>query len=324
MYTMIGTDGRQYGPVSAEQLRSWIADHRANGETRVQAPGSTEWVPLSTLPEFADALAAAASIDRPPSLSTPPVAGAPLAEGDYHLDIPGCIGKGWNLLFNQGQFGVLFGGFLVYLVIACVIASFSMIPIIGLVFMLGNMIIGGPLMGGVYYLFLRASRNQSPPLGVLFAGFRDGSTFLHCFLGTLVPGLLATACMLPGVILLIVTVAVGASGDRGDPNVPIVIAAALLLLAGAIPAIYLYVAWMFTVPLVMDQRLDFWPAMVASKRRVDRHWWYVLGLLLLVGLVNVLGVFLCGVGMLFTAPVAFGALMFGYETIFSAREQPAD
>jgi hypothetical protein len=64
--------------------------------------------------------------------------------------------------------------------------------------------------------------------------------------------------------------------------------------------------------------------MMASKRRVDRHWWYVLGLLLLVAVVNVLGVFLCGIGVLFTAPVATGALMFGYEAAFSAREQPAD
>src|ERR1051326_3372790 len=57
MYKMIGADGRPYGPVSAEQLREWIAAGRADGHTMVQLDGSTGWKPLSTLPEFAGAIA---------------------------------------------------------------------------------------------------------------------------------------------------------------------------------------------------------------------------------------------------------------------------
>ena len=33
MYTIIGGDGKEYGPVTAEQIRSWIAAGRANLET---------------------------------------------------------------------------------------------------------------------------------------------------------------------------------------------------------------------------------------------------------------------------------------------------
>ncbi len=53
MYRMIGKDGQQYGPVSADQLRAWIAENRANAQTMVLVEGTQEWKPLGSLPEFA-------------------------------------------------------------------------------------------------------------------------------------------------------------------------------------------------------------------------------------------------------------------------------
>ena len=53
MYRIVGKDGQQYGPVSAEQLRNWIAENRANAQTLVQAEGTQEWKALSAFPEFA-------------------------------------------------------------------------------------------------------------------------------------------------------------------------------------------------------------------------------------------------------------------------------
>lgn len=53
MYKIIGGDGHEYGPVSADDVRRWIAEGRANAQTRVLAEGSTEWQALGTLPEFA-------------------------------------------------------------------------------------------------------------------------------------------------------------------------------------------------------------------------------------------------------------------------------
>ena len=52
MYKIIGADGQQYGPVTAEQLRLWIADGRLNARSLIQAEGATEWKPLSACPEF--------------------------------------------------------------------------------------------------------------------------------------------------------------------------------------------------------------------------------------------------------------------------------
>jgi len=58
MYRMIGADGREYGPISAEQLRQWIGQGRADASTRVLAEGASEWKPLGSLPEFSMLFAA--------------------------------------------------------------------------------------------------------------------------------------------------------------------------------------------------------------------------------------------------------------------------
>jgi hypothetical protein len=57
MYKILGADGKEYGPINTETLRQWIAQRRAVATTSVQAEGGGAWQPLSSLPEFADALA---------------------------------------------------------------------------------------------------------------------------------------------------------------------------------------------------------------------------------------------------------------------------
>jgi hypothetical protein len=66
MYKIIGADGREYGPISAEQLREWIAEGRANAQTRAMVEGTGQWKPLTEYLEFAPSLGRAL-----PPLSTP-------------------------------------------------------------------------------------------------------------------------------------------------------------------------------------------------------------------------------------------------------------
>jgi hypothetical protein len=66
MYRILGSDGNEYGPVSAEQLRQWIAEKRVNGETRVQGDDGV-WRFLREVTELVVLL-------HPPFLpSSPPV-----------------------------------------------------------------------------------------------------------------------------------------------------------------------------------------------------------------------------------------------------------
>lgn len=65
MFIIIGGDGREYGPVTAEQIRTWIKAGRANLETKARADGTTEWRRLGDFAEFA-----------PPAPEQPPLVGA--------------------------------------------------------------------------------------------------------------------------------------------------------------------------------------------------------------------------------------------------------
>jgi hypothetical protein len=52
MYKIIGADQKEYGPVTAQEVRQWVAEGRANGQTLVQSEGATDWRPLASYPEF--------------------------------------------------------------------------------------------------------------------------------------------------------------------------------------------------------------------------------------------------------------------------------
>ncbi|MST94172.1 MAG: DUF4190 domain-containing protein, partial [Pedosphaera sp.] len=73
-YKILGGDQKEYGPVTAELLREWIAQHRANRQTLVLPEGTRLWKALSTLPEFSAALAAGPT--APPTGAASPPAGA--------------------------------------------------------------------------------------------------------------------------------------------------------------------------------------------------------------------------------------------------------
>lgn len=65
MFKILGSDGKEYGPIDATVVREWIRERRANGKTRIQVEGHADWVELASLAEFAADLAAASA---PPPL----------------------------------------------------------------------------------------------------------------------------------------------------------------------------------------------------------------------------------------------------------------
>ncbi len=141
-------------------------------------------------------------------------------------------------------------------------------------------IIGFVLLGGLDLMFLRRLRGETVQIGDVFAGFNIA--FLNLAMVGLVKWLLTTI----GLLLCIV------------------------------PGIYLAVAYMFAMPLVIDKGMEFWPAMEVSRRVIHEHWWSMFAFAIVSILVGISGVLLCGVGLFFTLPIAYGALLFVYNDIF--------
>jgi len=81
MFKILGSDGKEYGPIDATVVREWIRERRANGKTRIQVEGHADWVELGSLAEFAPDLSAATTPPPlPPRLGATP-AGATSATG---------------------------------------------------------------------------------------------------------------------------------------------------------------------------------------------------------------------------------------------------
>src|SRR5471032_1150065 len=111
-YTIIGGDGKQYGPITGDELRKWISEGRLNAQSLAKADSDAEFRALATFPELADAFAPQAAMPDAPPVFAP----AMLTEGDYELDIGDCISKGWELV-KKNFWPVVGVNFLVFLVI---------------------------------------------------------------------------------------------------------------------------------------------------------------------------------------------------------------
>ena len=52
-YKIIGGDGKEYGPISFDQVQNWIREGRANAQTMIKTDTTPKWVPLGQCPKFA-------------------------------------------------------------------------------------------------------------------------------------------------------------------------------------------------------------------------------------------------------------------------------
>ena len=318
MFKIIGADGKEYGPVTTEQVHEWIREGRANAQTKVQPEGATAWQPLGSLPEFADALAAKpAPLVPPPLGSGGAVSPETLLARDYEISIGDCIGRAWELLSKN--FGTVFGGTAIYLLITMGLGGLGSIPFIGWVFSIASLIVTGPLLGGLYYFLLKNVRGQPSDVGEVFDGFRRAfGSLLVCYL---IIVLLAVAAVLPGVIMMVIPIIIMAKAEAVQV-VPMIFAVGGFFLA-IVPAVYLQINWAFALPLVMDKGLDFWPAMRVSWRMIGKHWWMFFALMLVCALINVVGMCACCVGLFLSTPLTLTAMMVAYDRMFPATNAQA-
>ncbi len=312
MYKIIGGDQKEYGPVSTEQLRQWLAEGRVNAQTPVQAEGATEWKPLSAFPEFAAMSSSPVTPGAPPPYGAQPGLPPDIFARDYDLDIGGCVGNAWELL--KSNFGLVFGGVAIFMLIQIGMSGLAQIPIVGIMVSVGSLVITGPMTGGVYYFLLKNIRRQPAEIGDVFAGFR--LSFGQLLLGYIVVMLLTGMAMLPGMALMAFPIFTMVQHHAAEAG--LILLALLGFIILIVPAIYLGTSWMFSLPLIIDKQMEFWPAMSASRKLVGKHWWLLFGLMVVCGLINLAGFLACCVGIFVSLPITLGAMMYAYESIFSA------
>jgi uncharacterized membrane protein len=196
MYYVMGSDDREYGPFTAEQMLQWVAEGRANAYSRVRRDTESAWRALSEYPEFASAgtTAGTGPASVPPPLTAEQIANSYLAR-NVQIDIGSAISRGWELVRDNP--GPTIGSCLIFLGLSLMLAF---VPILGFIAMI---VISGPLIGGTEYIYIRRIRGEQATAGNIFDGF--SIAFLQLFLAHLVAGILTSIgfvlCILPGIYL---------------------------------------------------------------------------------------------------------------------------
>src|ERR1700677_3818555 len=80
-YTIIGGDGKEYGPITGPDLRKWAAEGRLSAQSLAKAENDAEFRPLSAFPEFADVFGTAA-----PTSGVAPMLGTDREERNVALE----------------------------------------------------------------------------------------------------------------------------------------------------------------------------------------------------------------------------------------------
>ena len=219
----------------------------------------------------------------------------------YEINIGSCISRGWELV--KANFWLVVGA--TFLVTLCQQAA-GFVPVAGFFISLA---LSGPLLGGLNVFFLKLMRGERAELGDAFSGFSNAfgrlcGTYLLMMVAIL-------AVFLPGGIPLVVAMVSGS-------NAPGVVAM-ILLLIGLLAAVYLGIAFSFAIILAADMQLGATDALRVSFRIVNMKWFTVFGLMFVAGLVNILGVLACLIGLLVTMPIFYAAILYAYEDIFGTQ-----
>ena len=337
MYKIIGADQKEYGPISQDQIRQWIAEGRVNGQTQACAEGTQDWKPLEKFPEFGFTAAPAAV---PPAQTGPPLSSQEILSRDYSLDIMSCISRAWALYKNN--FGSIFVTFLLFIVLIIAVgggiqlilsaAGVTHLPLAKQIYfrpiyVIFSSLVVGPALGGVFYVYLSIMRGQFASAGDLFNGFKS---FQDLFLLKLISGIIAMAAMFPYTLAFAAKLSPYLQRIQENPSsvnpqemFPIFISSYTSpwpqLLIGMIVITYFYVSWLVAVPLAIDRQMGFWSALVTSWKIVHKHWFQIFGLVVLTGLINVGGCLMCCIGLLVTAPLGMLAVCYAYEDIFGRK-----
>ena len=154
-------------------------------------------------------------------------------------------------------------------------------------------ILAGPLLAGFILMLLRMKdgTEPKPEIGDVFQGF---PFFLQTFL------------------FLLVYVVVDLVASTILAVVPLFGFLASLFFSVALGTVAL-----FTMFLIVDKRMDFWPAFMKSFETVKANFWMFLAFNAILQVAMVVGMMLCGVGLIFALPFAYAAVAIAYREIFN-------
>lgn len=347
MFILIGSDGKEYGPASAEHVKQWIADGRATLETLGKRVGEEAWRRLVDFPELhrrspiSDAPppklpVPVANVSNPAGLESSGAvsasslgtgAGEPMASASISGNSGAAASAvgGTNEMTSSGALGVA--------------APASPVAVDPRAY--ADELIGRAGKLRIWHCVGRAWRLTTAHFWAIVGGTFIGLMVLGVmqmvpFFGA-VASIFLSGVLYGGLYLYYLKHVRGEAADLGvifsgfsSAFLPLMLASlvsslltTLGLLFLILPGIYLAIGYLFTFLLIQDRKLDFWCAMEVSRRVITAQWWRVFGLMIVAGFLACLGVIGFFIGIFVTLPILFGAIVYAYEDLVNPPAEPS-
>jgi uncharacterized membrane protein len=314
--------GRQYGPITEAELRSWIEQGRLGPADLVWNESMTDWVRAADVP----GLSGPEAVPSPgaPSTGEPhPGAGfqaqwhgepyvvRPTSGGMRgHIASTDILRAAWESL--RGQWLIPIAVCLLLTVIQWAAGS---LPYVGI---LAQLAIAGPFYLGTSIFFLSLVRGQAE-FAMMFAGFRRFWNALGTYL---LMQLIILCYSLPP---LVIGAGVGAlvghlAGASWEDMPPAAAGAVIGLIITSLPSsvlsIYANLCYSQTFYILAESPdMGAWDALRHSKMMMDGHKWRLSFLYLWFFLIGLLGLLTCCIGFLWILPLIYTSLAMFYDDL---------
>ena len=235
------------------------------------------------------------------------------------------ISDGWGLVSKH--LGYYIGAGVITVIIGIFV---GFIPFAG--GLINNLIVSPCFAASAIFITWRISKGYGwTDFGDMFKGFSYAtpvliSTLIQSFVMVLI-GLLCFFSLIPQLVdLFELSQGSGAYQNQEEIielvrsiflNTKNILLFCLFLLA----ILLLSAVWAFKIHFIVVYKMDAWPAMELSRRVTTPNLLRLVGLFIIIGLIVIVSALPCGIGLLFSLPLSFGAIYSAFAQI-TGSDQP--
>lgn len=241
----------------------------------------------------------------------------------YKVEISKYIGLAWEHFKKNA------GMYIGFMLLSGILGSMAQnIPYIGIII---STIISPLLAMGTAIVVNKSIRNEPLDFSNFFDGFKQQNNPVQLVLATVVMTLMILVCCIPILVMSFPLLAELYSEFTGieqgnfptldfDYSIfesPVYWVTAFLTM---LPIIYLSVAWSWTNFFIVFKKMDFWPAMEASRKIIGKKWFSIFGFGIVLMFLVFFGFLCLIVGAFIAVPVATIATFIAFEQIIGLNE----
>ncbi len=172
---------------------------------------------------------------------------------------------------------------------------YTFLAIIAAYIPLGSLLLTPSLTAGFTLGANVVSRRERMDFGIFFKGF---DYFLQLLVYTLIVGLISLVALVPIILGLFIFFGFGMNSEAAFFVAAILV---FLIFFGVLIAVRTF--YIFSQHFIIFGGLEAWQAMETSRKIIAQNFWPVFGLLLVTGIINLLGLLICGLGLIITIPL---------------------